>query len=48
MMAKLETGNIGIGNIRTMATFDKATFGNLSTIRVRFLRNPLVDEAAFL
>ena len=34
MMAKLETGNIGIGNIRTMETFDKATFCNLSTIRV--------------
>ena len=33
-MGKLATGNIGIGNTSTLATFNKATFGNLSAIRV--------------
>ena len=33
-MGKLATGNIGIGDIRTLATFNKATFGNLSSVRV--------------
>ena len=33
-MGKLGTGNIGIGNIRTLATFNKATFGNLPAICV--------------